>query len=467
MDIWGIKNITDKQISFNYDKYYKNIGLTLKSQKTEEEKKQIKELSLKKLNTLLSNVDVDVNILKYNFINLILSDKSSKYLWILYSKYKDGENYIDKISDILKQENKVIRGGTNTYKMNGWMAHSLYVYQIVNNNIANNIEILNFNGNKENVEQVKELYGLYNQLSKESKFLLKIFSLIHDIGVIEDIKFHDKLGSKYVEKVLKEIDINQKKLNKANISIDIKKLIKILQELIKYHTLITSLGSESSDLYVEKEYKKLLVEIPKASYVNKEIPKILMLLAYGDVIAVDESLMDTEKYQRIKKCYNFFEQITKGEKAERNQEKVAIERICDIIGESKVQNLESKFNYILEKYNINKGQFIEDMYNVKLMRYTGPLMKTLKNTEMTIKVFYELFELIGYFDEKEELKNYTIIFVPDKHENDFVQQFKNNNFFKCIKEMKNSKKDEFTYKNINIVKGNNSEGKYLHIRVVN
>lgn len=466
MEILGIKNITDKQINFNYDKYYRNIGLKLKSKETEEEKKQIKEKSLKELNTLLSSIDININVLKDNFVNLILEDKSSKYLWILYSKYKGGENYIDKISNILKQENKVIRGGTNTYKMNGWMAHSLYVYQIVNYNIANNIEILNFNGDKNNIEQVKELHAIYNQLSKESKFLLKIFSLIHDIGVIEDVKFHDKLGSKYVEEVLKEIGINERILNKVNISIDIKELIKILQELIKYHTLITSLASESSDSYVEKEYKKLLAEVPRVNYVNKEIPKILILLAYGDVIAVDESLMDTEKYQRIKDCYNFFEQITKGKKVKRNKEKVAIERICDIIGESKVQKLESKFNYILEKCNINKTQFIEDMYNIKLMKYTGPLMKTLKDTELTIKIFYELFELIGNFEDKEELKNYTIIFIPDKHENDFVKQIKNNNFFKCIKEMKSIKKDEFTYKNINILKGNNLEGKYLYIRVV-
>ena len=60
----------------------------------------------------------------------------------------------------------------------------------------------------------------------------------------------------------------------------------------------------------------------------------------------------------------------------------------------------------------------------------------------------------------------TIIFAPDKHENDFVEQFKNGNFFECIKQMKNTKAKEFTYKNINIRMGTDSEGKYLHIRVV-
>lgn len=154
------------------------------------------------------------------------------------------------------------------------------------------------------------------------------------------------------------------------------------------------------------------------------------------------------------------------EKMQRNKEEVVIERICDIIGENKVQNLKSKFNIILQKYNIEKEQFVEDMYNIKIMRYAGPLMKTLKDTEMTIKIFYELFELIKDIEGKDELKNYTIIFAPDKHENDFVEQFKNGNFFECIKQMKNTKAKEFTYKNINIRMGTDSEGKYLHIRVV-
>lgn len=288
MDIFGIKNITDEQLQFDYDKYYRKIGLILKKAETEEEKKQIKETIIKELDTLLGNIEIDINVLKDNFINLILDEKSSKLLWILYSKYKDGENYIDKISDILKQTNKVTRGGINTYKINGWMAHSLYVYQIVNYNIANNIEMVNFNGNKESKEQINQLYEIYKQLSKQSKFILKIFTLIHDIGVIEDVKFHDKLGVKYVDKVLKEIGINQDVLDKENILIDEQNLIKTLQQIIKYHTLITSLSSESSDLYVKGEYNKLLSDLLEA----EEIPKILMLFAYGDVIAVDESIMD-------------------------------------------------------------------------------------------------------------------------------------------------------------------------------
>ena len=93
-------------------------------------------------------------------------------------------------------------------------------------------------------------------------------------------------------------------------------------------------------------------------------------------------------------------------------------------------------------------------------------MKTLRNIEMTIKILYELFELIGYFEGNEKLKEYTIIFVPDRHENDFVEQFQNNNFFEYVATMKERNESNFTYKNVNIRKETNEDGKYLYIRVV-
>lgn len=466
MDKFGIKNIEDNNLSFNYDAQYRKLGLDLKKSKTEEETKLIKKTSADTLNKVLENIDVDEQKLKSTFINLILDKKSSQYLWILYSKTKNNENYIDRISNILKQENKVIRSGTNTYKANGWMAHTLYVYQIVNYNIANNIEIHNFNGNLENKKQVEEVYRIYNKLTQEAKFLLKIFTLVHDIGVIEDVKYHDKVGVKYVDKVIEEIGLNQEILDKNNFKIKVQELSNSLKQLIRYHTLISALSSEGSDIYVAKQYLNLFNGIPENPNIKKYIPKILFILGFADITAVDDSLMDLEKYVRIKSSYEFFEGVAQGIIPERDKRLVAIERISDIVGESKVQNLVVTFDDILDKYGIDKITFIEDMYNMKFMRYTSPLMKALKNTELSIKIFYELFELIGGFGGKEELKEYTIFFLPDKHEKYFVEQFLNGNFFKCIGKMKNEKEDKCIYENVSIEKGINEDGKYLHIRII-
>ena len=339
MEIYGISGIEDKDLNFDYDKYYKELAIKLKNVKTEKDADTIRKEARIRLSES-NNIKIDINTLKKEFIKLILDENSSKYLWILYSKYEDGENYIDKISRILKEENSIIRGGTNTYKMNGWMAHTLYVYQIVNYNIANNIEILNFGGNSENKKQVEELHELYKTLDKEDKFLLKIFCLIHDIGVIEDIKYHDKLGAKYVKKVLEEIGLTQDELRDNKIAFELEDLIEVLKTIIKYHTLITTLSTEGNDEYVEFAYKDLISYIPNnVSNIKYKIPKILFIMAYADIIGVDESLMDVGKYQRTKECYLFFDEVNYNKPHIRDTEKVAIERICDTAGKIKYEIL--------------------------------------------------------------------------------------------------------------------------------
>lgn len=192
----------------------------------------------------------------------------------------------------------------------------------------------------------------------------------------------------------------------------------------------------------------------------------MLIFAYGDIIAVDESLMDLGKYNRIKEGYYFFEEVTQNKIPTRDKEKVAIERICDMAGKITYEELKELLDNILKKYEIDKNTFIQDMYNIKIMRYTGSLMKTLNNIELTIKIYYEIFELIGKKEGKDSLEDYTIIFVPDKHENDFVEQFKNGNFFKCVEKMKETKEDKTIYENIKIENGVDAEGKYLHIRVI-
>lgn len=467
MNYIGIQNITEKELNFGYDKYYRETALALKKAKAENEKDEIKNTSKNTLQELLKNISIDINYIKSNFIDLLLDSNSAQYLWILYSKYDDTENYLDKISNILKQENQIIRGGTNTYKINGWMAHTLYVYQITNHNIPENIGLLNFNRSKENINQINILNKIYETITPESKFILKIFALIHDIGVIEDINQHAITGIKYVQQVLEEIGLTQKILDKNNIKLNLSDLITTLKLLIKYHILITLLSAESNDTYVKNKYKDLLDSLPELGKSRNDIPKILFLLAYADVIGVDESLMNSEKFNRIQDCYNFFKQITEGTPVKRDKEKVAIERISDMTGQNSIQDFSKIFDSILATQNINKTQFVEDMYNIKLMRFTGVLLKNLKDINFSIKIYYELFELLGELSGKDELINYTITFLPDKHENLFIEQFKNGNFFECIKKMKKTKENNCTYEKINIINGTDSDGKFLNIRIIN
>ena len=46
------------------------------------------------------------------------------------------------------------------------------------------------------------------------------------------------------------------------------------------------------------------------------------------------------------------------------------------------------------------------MFNMRLMRYTAPLMKNINDIELTIKIYNELFKLIKCLDGKDSLKEY-------------------------------------------------------------
>lgn len=463
MESYGIKNLEEDYLNFEYDKYYKEISLKLKNikdnEKLEAERKNLREILSQKL-----KIEVDDIALKENFVNILKDENSAKYLWLLYSKYENSENYIDKISQILKETNRVYRAGINLYKLNGWMTHSLYVYQIVNYNIANNLPILNFNGDTQKYQYVNELHNIYKDLSATGKFILKVLSLVHDIGVVEDVPYHDKVGPKYVDQVLKQVGINDKNIEEFNITYENLKIF--IEEAIKYHTLMALLSGENSDLCVENYMKQMLSNIPEIQ-TKKETAKIMYLFTFADVIAVNEILLDEEKFQRLKSAYLFFEEIMCNHKHNRDKTKVALERICDMCGKT-YQEVSSKIDGILDKFKIDKLQFMEDMYNVKWLHYTGPLMKTVNNLETSIHVLYTVTDLVKIIDKQEALNEYIITFVPSRPsiEYEFIEIFENNKFFECARIAKKEKKDITTYEGIVIEKKEDKFGKHLNISIM-
>lgn len=90
MDIYGIKNITQKELEFDYDKYYKDMALMLKRTENKEEQNILREKARNDFNLFLDNIKIDLEVLNQSFVHLLLDINSAKLLWILYSKY-DGK----------------------------------------------------------------------------------------------------------------------------------------------------------------------------------------------------------------------------------------------------------------------------------------------------------------------------------------------------------------------------------------
>ena len=76
MEIYGIKNITNNELKYNYDKHYKQVALKLKQEPSEEQRNLIRKTEQKILSGS-NNIEIDLQTLKQNFIKLIL-DKNWK-----------------------------------------------------------------------------------------------------------------------------------------------------------------------------------------------------------------------------------------------------------------------------------------------------------------------------------------------------------------------------------------------------
>lgn len=196
-----LKGIDDEILSYEYDKFYKESGNKLKNIIDEKEltNQRKKEREYLQNSLHLDRVKINLEELKTNFIEILKEENSHQLLWLLNSKYLDdtySRNYLDEISPIIFKSNQVVKGGINVYKINGWMTHALYVYQIVNYNIAKNIVPVNFDENSKNymVDIIKELHEIYCTLNKTLKFILKLVCFVHDIGVVESEKDHAICG---------------------------------------------------------------------------------------------------------------------------------------------------------------------------------------------------------------------------------------------------------------------------------
>ena len=73
MDIYGIENITENDISYNYDKKHREIAIKLKNAKSQDEICEIKKVARREYNNMLKNVRINMNTLKDNFLNLLIS----------------------------------------------------------------------------------------------------------------------------------------------------------------------------------------------------------------------------------------------------------------------------------------------------------------------------------------------------------------------------------------------------------
>lgn len=394
--------LNDKKINeFDFPTYYHNRGMMIKESGNTNNIPNV---------YLFDLVDgIDIKKIKKEVASLIIDERSFQIFWYLNAVEVSGHSVLDEFSPLFMETNKVTRGGINTYKLNGWMVHVLYVYQIVTYNIPYGIPPKSFS-NDIIQNTFSELEKVYKLLTPSFRVILKIYALIHDIGVVDGVQHHDVDGEKYVKQVLNDLELTDSFWRKYNFTLQ--DAIAILQVLVANHTLINKISGEESDLSIKDRCDGIKLKLKNTTkiinYSNLAI--CYYLLGIADLIAVDDSLYTLKKYTLVYGSYQYLESIFVGRPIMRNKEEVALLRLSEMVHETTYNDIALDTRIILQKNNMDYSEFCEGLFWTYHIEYATAFLKPLCNLEYVILILSKLINYVRTFFGTEKLTHLNIIF---------------------------------------------------------
>ena len=416
-----IKAIDSAVLEFDYPSYYHKRGMNIKNGSN----------SMLPMNPFpLRDNDFNTSEVKSLMPEIIFSNSSHQILWYLNSVDLGEMSILDSVSYLFAETNKVVRGGINTYKLSGWMVHVLYVYQILTYNIPNGVAPTSFVGSPVDYT-FKNLKNTYEGLSCVFKTILRVFGLIHDIGVVDGVQHHDADGGKYVNRILVDLNLTEDFWAGYNARYD--DIVLILQVLITNHTLINKVSAEDSDLSIREKCRAIndILSNTSGSFMYDEIATCLYLLGIADLIAVDDSLYTEKKYRLATSSHQFLKSVLKGDPLKRNTEEIALLRLGEMAYEDTYSDLKKETIEILKKQNLDYSKFCTGLYKIFRIEYATAFLKPLRKLEYSVIVLSKMVAfLMDNFGEDRLEKTYIVFdssidvkklkIALDNHEFDYI-----------------------------------------------
>lgn len=137
------------------------------------------------------------------------------------------------------------------------------------------------------LENIKDPFikSLFDDLCPEGKMLMKLVVFMHDIGKGRKGD-HSELGAKIFKSYAAKLKFSDEAINTAII-------------LIKYHTLMSNTASRE-DIYNEKVVLSFISKLQ-----NPQILKLLYILTYADMNAVNDNIYSGFSAKLLREFYNF------------------------------------------------------------------------------------------------------------------------------------------------------------------
>ena len=328
--------------------------------------------------------------LKKQFGDLFFEKDSHYLFWICKCLYLNEKSLLASLNEYIGNVCTVKRGGLNTYKLNGWDAHILYVYQLTNFNFPNCIIPSAYNWDFDVEYIFSHFMDTYNKLSVNSRFILRIGSFLHDIGVTLGVKDHEAKGVPLTEKYYNELFITTDLLASGGITLQEHEIIIAVRAIVGNHQIVNQIAAEVSDRYIFEKINEIKnsfsVSDRLMNIFDKDFAGIMSVLAISDMMAVDDSLLQREKYLELADAYKFMSNIINNNSYNRDPQKYGIRRLVSLLQDNLKSSAEQVIAKRLSEMN-DKGQsIINFLYEVKFLSYAMAAIKPLGNIDKSLKL---------------------------------------------------------------------------------
>lgn len=390
--------------------YYRKLGLLLqKFEKTTSERERILiEENIRKVKQTKHLIEFNVRnhvinnleVIHQNFVDIFKCPNSSDMLWTLYEiETMPSVNALSELSNLFEQLSHVKRGGINIYKLNGWMVHVLVAYEVTNSDIPSGTPpaSISWEHNIQTLFRTK-LKTIYSSITPTGKFLLKIGTLAHDIGVVKAIQDHEINGPKYLKSFFSDLNINPRALKKVGVEIDSQNLFDAISLIIRYHTFINRVGTEYSDARICKEINYLHQRFQDdpfmEDYVRNDFIKMLLIIGIGDMIAVDDNLITERNLHRIFSSYEYIEGMHRGGGIVRSLKDSALSRLTAFVSDDQQDSLIRDLTGILNEYDYDENKLLFQLYHIQEIDFGMPTLKPLNSSYSVVKILCIIFIII-------------------------------------------------------------------------
>ena len=120
----------------------------------------------------------------------------------------------------------------------------------------------------------------------------------------------------------------------------------------------------------------------------------------------------------------------------------------------------------MEESKSNSKEFLENLYDLEHFFHFVAIMKSLNDTEYTIKLIDNLIQLIIQKVGKVAIKNTTITWIPNNKSRQAVTNIKNGTLFRCIDKLIRTTDSEMIFEDNKIIVEKRNDKIYVDIEML-